>query len=82
VRLVLDFDGTVTEVDTLHLVLQEFGDREVYERVEGALGETMTLNEVIAAEFATVRTPLDDVVAWLFENARIRPGFAELAAQL
>ena len=78
-RLVLDFDGTVTEVDTLHLVLEEFGDREIYARVEDALGRSMTLNEVIAAEFQTVTAPLDDVVEWLFENARIRPGFAELA---
>jgi len=76
--LVLDWDGTVTEVDTLHLVLEEFGDREIYARVEGALGRTMTLNEVIAAEFATVTAPLGEVVAWLLEKARIRPGFAEL----
>ena len=78
-RLVLDWDGTVTEVDTLHLVLEEFGDREIYARVEDALGRTMTLNEVIAAEFQTVTAPLDEVVGWLLENARIRPGFAELA---
>jgi 2-hydroxy-3-keto-5-methylthiopentenyl-1-phosphate phosphatase len=81
VRLVLDWDGTVTEVDTLHLVPEEFGDREIYARVEGALGDSMTLNEVIAAEFQTVTAPLDDVVEWLFENARIRPGFAELARE-
>jgi len=79
VRLVLDWDGTVTEVDTLHLVLEEFGDREIYARMEGALGRTMTLNEVIAAEFETVTAPLDEVVDWLLENARIRTGFAELA---
>ena len=78
-RLVLDWDGTVTEVDTLHLVLEEFGDREIYARMEGALGRTMTLNEVIAAEFETVTAPLDEVVDWLLENARIRTGFAELA---
>jgi 2-hydroxy-3-keto-5-methylthiopentenyl-1-phosphate phosphatase len=66
-------------VDTLHLVLEEFGDREIYARVEGALGRTMTLNEVIAAEFLTVTAPLEEVVGWLLENARIRPGFAELA---
>jgi 2-hydroxy-3-keto-5-methylthiopentenyl-1-phosphate phosphatase len=81
VRLVLDWDGTVTEVDTLDLVLREFGDREIYERVEGALGSTMTLNEVIAAEFATVTAPLEEVVGWLLENTRIRVGFAELVRE-
>jgi 2-hydroxy-3-keto-5-methylthiopentenyl-1-phosphate phosphatase len=79
VRLVLDWDGTVTEVDTLHLVLNEVGDNEIYARVEGALGSTMTLNEVIAAEFETVTTPLGEVVEWLLENTRIRTGFQELA---
>jgi 2-hydroxy-3-keto-5-methylthiopentenyl-1-phosphate phosphatase len=39
----------------------------------------MTLNEVIAAEFATVTAPLDRVVAYVVEHARVRPGFAELA---
>jgi 2-hydroxy-3-keto-5-methylthiopentenyl-1-phosphate phosphatase len=78
VRLVLDWDGTVTEADTLDLLLQEFGDTEIYERVEAELGRTMTLNDVIAAEFATVTAPLADVLPWLLEHARIRPGFAEL----
>jgi 2-hydroxy-3-keto-5-methylthiopentenyl-1-phosphate phosphatase len=41
----------------------------------------MTLNEVIAAEFATVTAPLEEVVPWLLEVARIRPGFAELARE-
>jgi 2-hydroxy-3-keto-5-methylthiopentenyl-1-phosphate phosphatase len=81
VRLVLDWDGTVTEVDTLHLVLEEFGDREIYAQVEDALGRSMTLNEVIAAEFETVTAPLDEVVGWLLENTRIRPGFAELVRE-
>jgi 2-hydroxy-3-keto-5-methylthiopentenyl-1-phosphate phosphatase len=80
VRLVLDWDGTVTERDTLDLVLSDFGDAKIYERVEAELElGTMTLNEVIAAEFATVTAPLDEVVPWLLERVRIRPGFAELA---
>lgn len=79
-RLVLDWDGTVTERDTLDLVLQEFGDAEIYERVERDLDAgRMTLNDVIAAEFATVTVPLDEAVAFVVEHTRVRPGFAELA---
>jgi 2-hydroxy-3-keto-5-methylthiopentenyl-1-phosphate phosphatase len=79
-RLVLDFDGTVTERDTLDLVLERFGDVGVYERAEAELeAGRMTLNGVIAAEFASVTAPLDEVVAYLLEHARFRPGFAELA---
>jgi 2-hydroxy-3-keto-5-methylthiopentenyl-1-phosphate phosphatase len=77
--LVLDFDGTVTERDTLDLLLEEFGDPEIYHRVENELGKTMTLNEVIAAEFETITAPLEEAVGWLVEHTRIRPGFAELA---
>ena len=79
-RLVLDFDGTVTERDTLDLVLHRFGDAEVYERAEAELDAgRMTLNDVISAEFATVTAPLDEVVAHVVEHARVRPGFAALA---
>src|ERR671934_2078094 len=78
-RLVLDWDGTVTERDTLDMVLTEFGDPHVYARAEDELGRSLTLNDVIAEEFATVSASLDEVVDWLLEHARIRPGFRELA---
>ena len=68
----------MTEVDSLHMVLLEFGDVGVYERSENRLGRTMTLHEVIEAEFATVRAPIDEVAAWLVENVRVRPGFRDL----
>jgi 2-hydroxy-3-keto-5-methylthiopentenyl-1-phosphate phosphatase len=68
----------VTEVDSLHMVLLEFGDVGVYERAEEDLGRTMTLHEVIGFEFSTVRSPLEEVVAWLLDNVRVRPGFHEL----
>ena len=61
-------------------MLSEFGDREIYERAEAELDAgRMTLNDVIATEFATVTAPLDEVVAHVLEHARVRPGFAELA---
>ena len=45
-QLVLDWDGTVTERDTLDLVLSAFGDREIYERAEVELDAgRMTLND-------------------------------------
>jgi 2-hydroxy-3-keto-5-methylthiopentenyl-1-phosphate phosphatase len=81
-RLVLDWDGTITERDTLDLVLQEFGDREIYQRLEDELDAgRLTHNEVITAEFATVTVPLDEAVAHVVEHARVRPGFAELARE-
>jgi 2-hydroxy-3-keto-5-methylthiopentenyl-1-phosphate phosphatase len=79
VLVVLDWDGTVTEVDGLHLVLLEFGDADVYDRAESRLGRELTLHEVIAWEFESVRAPLADVVAWVRQNVRVRAGFAEFA---
>lgn len=77
--LVVDWDGTVTEVDGLHLVLLEFGDDGVYDAAETRLGRELTLHEVIALELRSVRAPLADVVAWVRENVRIRDGFATFA---
>ena len=78
-RLVVDWDGTVTEVDGLHLVLLEFGDVGIYDEAERRLGRDLTLHQVIALEFESVRAPLPEVVAWVRENVRVRAGFAELA---
>jgi HAD superfamily phosphoserine phosphatase-like hydrolase len=79
VRVVLDWDGTVTERDTLWMVLETFGDREIFARVEESLeAGTMSYRDVMEVEMATVTAPLDEVNAWLALHARIRPGLAEL----
>ncbi len=78
-KVVLDWDGTVTETDGLHLVLLEFGDEKIYDAAENKLGRDLTLHEVIALEFESVRAPLDEVVDWMLANVRVRDGFAKLA---
>src|SRR4029078_3383791 len=80
-RVVVDFDGTITEIDGLHLVLLEFGDRGVYEEHETRLGRDLTLREFITGEFLTVRAPLGEVVSWMRVNAAVRAGFASFARQ-
>ncbi|HET7568552.1 MAG TPA: HAD-IB family phosphatase [Gaiellaceae bacterium] len=80
-RLVLDWDGTVTETDSLWMALDRFGDPEVFARVEGALTEgRLSFREVMELEFATVTATVDEVAGHLLREVRIRPGFAELAA--
>jgi 2-hydroxy-3-keto-5-methylthiopentenyl-1-phosphate phosphatase len=79
VQLVLDWDGTCTEVDGLHMLLEEFGDQAVYEHMKGVLGNGLTLHEVIAAEMGTIKLPLDFAVGWMREHVTMRPGFKELA---
>ena len=76
--LVLDWDGTVTVRDTLWMLLERFGDRDVFERLEEGLGTAYSHREVMELEFATVTAPLDDVVTFLVAEAEIRPGFRAL----
>jgi 2-hydroxy-3-keto-5-methylthiopentenyl-1-phosphate phosphatase len=78
--LVLDWDGTVTERDTLHMVNDRFGDPELFDVLEDELGRRLTLDEVIAREIATVTAPLGEVVEYLLEHVRVRAGFRELVA--
>jgi 2-hydroxy-3-keto-5-methylthiopentenyl-1-phosphate phosphatase len=80
VRVVLDWDGTVTDPDSLWIALDVFGDRDVFRRVEGRLaGRSISFEELMEVEFATMRVPVAEVAAYLVENVRIRPGFHELA---
>ena len=78
VRIVVDWDGTVTEEDTLHAAIARFGDLGVFRAMESEIGRRLSLREVIALEMATIAAPLDDVVAFLVDTVALRPGFREL----
>jgi 2-hydroxy-3-keto-5-methylthiopentenyl-1-phosphate phosphatase len=78
VRLVLDWDGTVTERDTVELVIERFGDIGTYRRTGALMGHRLSHDEALARSFATVRAPLDEVVRWVVDAVRVRPGFREL----
>ena len=58
------------------MVLKEFGDDEVFEQASAELdrGE-ITLNEEIRRQFEVVTEPIEQVVSWLLERVRLRPGF-------
>jgi 2-hydroxy-3-keto-5-methylthiopentenyl-1-phosphate phosphatase len=77
-RLVLDWDGTCTAEDVGVMVMREFGDLSLYDRVP-PLGDGLTHDELIALEFATVTAPYEEVREFVLENARVRRGFRELA---
>jgi 2-hydroxy-3-keto-5-methylthiopentenyl-1-phosphate phosphatase len=78
VKLVVDWDGTVTERDTLELVVESFGDIATYRRTGELMGTELSHDEALACSFATVRAPLDAVVERLLGEVRIRAGFGEL----
>lgn len=78
-RLVLDWDGTVTVRDSLVQVIHEFGDPALLHELEPRVGVDLTLHEEIALEFAAVTAPLEQVVAWVVEHVEVREGLQELA---
>jgi len=78
-RLVVDWDGTVTVRDSLVQVIHEFGDASLLRELEPRVGVDLTLHEEIALEFAAITAPLDEVVAWVVEHVEVRPGLRELA---
>ena len=71
-KLVLDWDGTITVRDTLWMLLEEFGDRDVLERAEAELlrGE-ISYRDLMELEMGTVRAPIAEVADWLGEHARL-----------
>jgi len=80
--IVLDFDGTVTESDLLDCIALEFGDPAVYQEVEDGLHEgRLPLRDVIVREFRPVTAPLEEVVAWVLDEAKVRRGFAEFVRE-
>jgi 2-hydroxy-3-keto-5-methylthiopentenyl-1-phosphate phosphatase len=79
-RLVVDWDGTITVRDSLVQVIHEFGDPALLAQLEPRVGVDLSLHEEIALEFAAITAPLEDVAAWVLEHVEVRAGLPELAA--
>jgi 2-hydroxy-3-keto-5-methylthiopentenyl-1-phosphate phosphatase len=80
VRLVLDWDGTVTVRDSLVQVIHEFGDPAILAELEPRVGVDLTLHDEIATEFAAITAPLPEVIDWVVEHVEVRAGLREVAA--
>lgn len=63
------------------MIIEEFGDREIYARTESELGRELSLHEVIAVEMGTLTLPLEEAVAWVREHVTVRPGFRRFAEE-
>ena len=77
--IVVDFDGTITEHDTLIAIEEEFGDPAEIARLDGLFDEgKLTLREEITGKFEHVHAPFETVRDWLLAHARMRAGFGDL----
>ena len=74
-----DFDGTITQRDTLHLIVEAYGTRGLWDSIEPRLrsGE-LTLEQAMEEEFATVRATPEQVIELVLRDAGRRPGLTEL----
>ena len=79
-RLVVDWDGTVTVRDSLVQVIHEFGDPALLAELEPRVGVDLTLHEEIALEFRAITTPLAEVARWVVRHVEVRAGLHELAS--
>jgi 2-hydroxy-3-keto-5-methylthiopentenyl-1-phosphate phosphatase len=76
--IAIDFDGTITRHDTLHLIVNRFGDRTVWDRLTpDVIAGRVSVEEAMQAEFATVRATPDQVLDLVRSDAGIRDGFVE-----
>ena len=78
-RLVLDWDGTVTVRDSLVEVIHRFGDPAILAELEPRVGHDLTLHEEIALEFAAMSASIAEAAAWVVEHVEVREGLRELA---
>jgi 2-hydroxy-3-keto-5-methylthiopentenyl-1-phosphate phosphatase len=78
--IVVDFDGTITEHDTLVDIVQAHAPDVFWQLEDDLEAGRITLHECIEREFAAVRGEHDQIVAEALAGARVRRGFAEFAA--
>jgi 2-hydroxy-3-keto-5-methylthiopentenyl-1-phosphate phosphatase len=75
--IVVDFDGTITERDTLVEIVQSQAP-DVFQQLEDDLDAgRITLRQCIEREFEAVRGEHDQIVSEAVRHVRVRRGFAE-----
>jgi 2-hydroxy-3-keto-5-methylthiopentenyl-1-phosphate phosphatase len=78
--IVVDFDGTITERDSLVTIVQTHAPELFWELEDALDAGRITLRECIRREFEAIRGDHDAIVAEAVENTRVRAGFPEFVA--
>jgi 2,3-diketo-5-methylthio-1-phosphopentane phosphatase len=81
IHIFSDFDGTITEKDTLvFLATRLGGGAQMVEAIGRLIREDqLSLRDGIAAEMRSIRKPFSEAVRLLEKEVRIDPGFSALA---
>jgi 2,3-diketo-5-methylthio-1-phosphopentane phosphatase len=79
--IAIDFDGTVTTRDTLHVIVEAHGTPGLWAGLQPDLSAgRITVEQAMEREFAGVRASWDEVRALVREHAPVRDGFHDLVA--
>jgi 2,3-diketo-5-methylthio-1-phosphopentane phosphatase len=76
--LLVDFDGTIVNIDTAQVALDRFGDPDWF-RIDEALerGE-VSFEESLRVEFAMLKAPPDEIIKEVSRVTALRPNFDRL----
>ena len=76
-----DFDGTITEPDTLRFLTERLGAGPEYYRETGRLlrDGALSLREAVARDLGTIRVPFAEAAACLRAHVTVDAGFAPFA---
>lgn len=76
-----DFDGTITQRDTLHVLVEHFGEADLWDELGPRLhAGLITVEQAMQLEFDQVRVSPRRARAAIREHAPLRSGFVEFAA--
>jgi 2,3-diketo-5-methylthio-1-phosphopentane phosphatase len=80
VLLAIDFDGTLTDRDTLDAICQQWAPEAFADAEERLQAGHWTLDQVIAHVFEHVSATRDELLDFLRQHVRLRPGLPALLA--
>jgi 2-hydroxy-3-keto-5-methylthiopentenyl-1-phosphate phosphatase len=77
----VDFDGTITDVDTFDALVRAVAGDSVWEAIDGALiAGTITLREALTRQAALVRLSRAETLEFMMANAHVDPAFEAFVA--
>ena len=74
-KIFTDFDGTITKIDSLNMVLDEFAVSEWRPIEDKVTTHELSEKEALQAEFDLVKIPLQKAIDFLVKNATIDSTF-------
>jgi 2,3-diketo-5-methylthio-1-phosphopentane phosphatase len=77
----VDFDGTITDVDTFDVLVRAVAGDEEWERIDASLlAGHITLREALIRQAAAVHLSRADALAFVAANAHVDPAFGPFVA--